>query len=50
MISLNGKRSTYTSYQEAGDDGGEKVNGRKQAILVNTMGLLLCGTVHSDRR
>jgi putative transposase len=36
--------------QESGFDGAKKVKGRKRTILVDTMGLLLCATVHSAKR
>lgn len=41
---------TAGAAQETGYDGGKKVKGRKRTILVDTMGLLLCATVHSARR
>lgn len=41
---------TAGAAQESGFDGGKKVKGRKRTILVDTMGLLLCATVHSAKR
>ena len=41
---------TAGAAQESGFDGGKKVKGRKRTILVDTLGLLLCATVHSAKR
>jgi putative transposase len=41
---------TASGGEEIGFDGGKKVKGRKRTILVDTMGLLLGGCVHSAGR
>jgi putative transposase len=50
-VGIIDSRSVKTSYHAdttvKGIDGGKKVKGRKQHIITDTMGLLLCVTVHA---
>lgn len=47
IIDSRSVKTSRQSAQERGYDGGKKIKGRKQHIIVDTLGLLLAVVVHS---